>query len=375
MENFAPIDPAFGNALGRLGPRLLGGLAALELAFRRLHPPEIEALRVRIGPVRDALAEALAEFEALRPDAGLAPFHSELVRAVESLRDALSGLADPPRGEDGIARVLLAMHQHALGQALLYPLRQALPPVSEFFAEPFCRDRLASLEAGEGSSDETGLFRGGPEGARGGFDLYVPENWDGQERLPLIVALHGGSGNGADFLWTWLREARSRRCLLLAPTSRGSTWSLHSPELDGQALREIIEHVSARWLVDSERVLLTGLSDGATMTLLVGLAAETPYTHLAPVSGVLHPHNFSNGNLSRARGKPIQLVHGALDWMFPVSLAREAARVLEGAGAELAYHEIADLSHAYPREMNARLIEWLDPRRAVSARPSESSAP
>jgi hypothetical protein len=31
------------------------------------------------------------------------------------------------------------------------------------------------------------------------------------------------------------------------------------------------------------------------------------------------------------------------------------------------YHEIADLSHTYPREVNARLIEWLDPERSASA--------
>ena len=102
------------------------------------------------------------------------------------------------------------------------------------------------------------------------------------------------------------------------------------------------------------------------MSLLVGLREDAPYTHLAPVSGVLHPLNFAIGNLDRARSKPIWLVHGALDWMFPVSLAREAARVLEDAGAELAYQELDDLSHTYPREENARIIEWFDPTRVVS---------
>jgi phospholipase/carboxylesterase len=95
------------------------------------------------------------------------------------------------------------------------------------------------------------------------------------------------------------------------------------------------------------------------MTLLIGLAENVPYTHLAPVSGVLHPINAKNGNLSRARGRPIQLVHGALDWMFPVSRAQQAARLLEEAGARLVYREIADLSHAYPREMNTEFLEWM----------------
>ena len=37
----------------------------------------------------------------------------------------------------------------------------------------------------------------------------------------------------------------------------------------------------------------------------------------------------------------------------------------EEAGAELAYREVADLSHAYPREENARILEWFDPGLAL----------
>ena len=33
----------------------------------------------------------------------------------------------------------------------------------------------------------------------------------------------------------------------------------------------------------------------------------------------------------------------------------------------LVYRELEDLSHTYPREENARIIEWFDPRRAAPA--------
>ena len=123
------------------------------------------------------------------------------------------------------------------------------------------------------------------------------------------------------------------------------------------------EWISSEWNVDRKHVLLTGLSDGATMTLLAGLAEDVAYTHLAPIAGVLHPMNFATGNIDRARGRSIYLVHGALDWMFPVSLAREAARVLEGAGAQLVFRELMNLSHTYPREENAAILEWFVPGR------------
>jgi phospholipase/carboxylesterase len=33
---------------------------------------------------------------------------------------------------------------------------------------------------------------------------------------------------------------------------------------------------------------------------------------------------------------------------------------LHAAGAEVSYREIDDLSHTYPREINAELLRWLN---------------
>ena len=165
--------------------------------------------------------------------------------------------------------------------------------------------------------------------ARGGFSLYVPEQWDGQTAMPLVVALHGGSGHGRDFLWSWLREGRSRGVLVLAPTARERTWSIMGgPDVDAEGLREMVASVASRYPVDRARVLLTGMSDGATYAFLCGLRDDMPFTHLAPACGVLHPYLFANGGLERARERPIYFIHGALDWMFP---GRERAHGARGA--------------------------------------------
>ena len=412
---------AFLDALGRLGPALLQSLDALEHARRRLHPPELPALREAMAPLRPRLETTLAEVARVDVPPGLEGLRSELVRSATSAARALELFVEPgsPRmsstgGAGGsrkeaspgmsrtgspvrakteasphmsrtgspvranteasphaaIARVLGAMHEHCRAQAALYPLRKALPPVSRFFLEAAFHPRLAELDPDVVPDGvRVGLHRAGEEGGRGGFCLYVPESYDGSEDWPLVVALHGGSGNGADFLWSWLAEARGRRFLLLSPTARGSTWSLDAPELDATALRSMVAYVADHWRVDASCVLLTGLSDGATFSLLCGLRDDMPFTALAPVSGVLHPMNFANGNLARAAGRRIYLVHGALDWMFPVQLARMAHEELARAGADVTFREIADLSHTYPREENDRILAWLDPRLALSAAP------
>jgi phospholipase/carboxylesterase len=275
----------------------------------------------------------------------------------------------------------------------LYPLWPVLAPVNRFFLEAEVRadapllGRLAAaaerlVGGGEAADPPVGVLDDDNDRAqRGGVSLYVPEYWDGGaegasdperasgRRWPLVVALHGGSGHGADFLWSWVREARSRGCLLIAPTAAEETWSLFAPELDGDRLAALVERVAATWNVDRSRVLLTGISDGATFSLCYGLREGTPFTHLAPVSGVLAP--LDPRQRAGARGKPVYLVHGALDWMFPVATARLAHHELERWGARVVYREIADLSHTYPREENAKILDWMGvPLRAGSQRPA-----
>ena len=73
---------------------------------------------------------------------------------------------------------------------------------------------------------------------------------------------------------------------------------------------------------------------------------------------MLHPF-LLGGDLRAARDRAIYLVHGALDWMFPVATARIGRDALQDAGARLVYREIADLSHTYPRDENSKILDWL----------------
>ena len=295
------------------------------------------------------------------PEESFRGFEQRLCDGARAGLRATQLFAEAGRAAEGIGKILNAMQQHCIAQEAAFSLRRSLRPFSQFFLEPFARDRWEELDP-ESTSGSTGAGLGiqnarNARELRGGFSLYVPESYQG-EAWPLVVALHGGSGHGADFLWTWLREARSRQFLLLAPTAQGSTWSFQGPDVDSHALSSMLAFVQERWNVDSDHILLTGLSDGATYSLLCGLQEGMPFTAMAPVSGVLHPANFGNGNLNRAAGRRIYLVHGVHDWMFSIESARMAAEELVGRGADLVFREIDDLSHTYPREQNAEILDW-----------------
>lgn len=361
-----PREDAFLDAVGEIGAPLLALLAGFEQLARRLHPPALPALRSALGPLVERLEAAHAAFAGPILLEGLEAIGEALGASAGAASAAGRLFVDPAPPEQAIARVLASMRLHCEALARLFPLADVLPPVHRFFLEPAAQvlHPLPFPPAAPGRA--VGLFQaaGGSDG-RGGFSLYVPPLCAGDGPWPLVVALHGGSGRGSEFLWTWLREARSRGFLLMAPTSKRSTWSLGARDEDGPRLDGQIDWVAGRWPVDRARILLTGLSDGATYSMLHGIRDDAPWTALAPISGAFHPLGLAGGDLERMRGRRIHLVHGALDWMFPVQTAREAARVLEEAGADLCYRELADLSHTHPREENGHILEWFDPGLAL----------
>ena len=276
---------------------------------------------------------------------------------------AFAGLREALREPGDIRRAYRALRLLPKGLEALYPLAGILPPVNRFFLDPSLRsdDALQQLFLRGPAHDNTGVMQfDADDGDRGGFWLYVPEHYVPERAWPLVMALHGGSGTGRQFLWSWLRDARSRGAILVAPTSVGSTWALTGPDADTPNLTRILEFIRSTWNVDAARLLLTGMSDGGTFTYVSGLEAGSPFTHLAPVSAAFHPLLAQMADADRTRGLPIHIIHGALDWMFPVELARQAHRALSAAGAVVTYREVDDLSHCYPRELNGTLLSWLE---------------
>ena len=354
------------DAFGRLLPPLLQTLERIGWAQRHLHPALAGRLAAELAPCADATTAPLRAVEEVDCPADLRFIRDRLVDAGRQTLELVGAFGEAAQSAGDMMGLYRALRRFARAQETLYPLAPIFDPVSRWFLEPARRDDdslVAQLRAAALREDgiRVGVMHASNErDARGGFSLYVPEYWDGRAAMPLIVALHGGHGHGRDFLWTWLQEARSRGMLVLSPTSRDRTWSIMGGEdVDAGALREMVDSVAGRYPIDRSRVLLTGMSDGATYALLCGLGAGMPFTHLAPACGVLHPALLENGGVARASGRPIYLIHGALDWMFPVYTARIAREALLAAGAALVYREVEDLSHTYPRDENPHVLDWM----------------
>ncbi len=357
------------DALTDLLPPLLRAYEVLFFVSRHFHPPQLEQVLSAIGTPDKDLKEARArcqEWTARMGDLG-----AVLDRASDDALRAFAGLREVADGGGDIRTAFGALRFVPKGLEALYPLARVLPPVNRFFLDPALRSdaALQSLFLRPPEHDNTGVIHFASEangGERGSFWLYVPEHYSPGRAWPLVVAMHGGSGTGRQFLWTWLRDARSRGAILAAPTSIGPTWALTGEDIDTPNILRMLEIIRANWNLDSARLLLTGMSDGGTFSYVSGLEPGSPFTHLAPVSAAFHLLLAEMCDPARVTGLPIYIVHGALDWMFPSAMARAAARSLTDAGASVTYREIEDLSHTYPREMNAEILAWMEGRAGSS---------
>jgi len=346
-------------------PPLLQSLEALGFVARHLHPPDFGRVMQAAGTpdqalqsVRSRLTDWPEEFAGIK---------TSLEAASDATLAAFAGLRAVQNGDGDLVAVFRALRYLPRAQEALYPLATKLPPVSQFFTEPSLReDEALAAKLAQPAKENTGIIHVGNEpGSRGGYSIYVPEYYTPDRRWPLVMALHGGSGNGRGFLWSWLREARSFGAILVAPTATGpmpekTTWALMGDDTDTPNLMRILEAVRTRWNVDPARLLMTGMSDGGTFCYVSGLDSVSPFTHLAPVSATFHPLMAEMADAERLQGLPIHIVHGKLDWMFPVQVARQTQQALSAAGAKVTYRELDDLSHTYPREMNVELLNWLN---------------
>ncbi|HEY3799002.1 MAG TPA: hypothetical protein VGL58_11665 [Caulobacteraceae bacterium] len=341
-------------------PPLVRTMEALGFVARYFNAVDYEALLARVGDVETSLKAERPRLDTW--PARLDDVRGALVDASDRMIAAFEALRAAPTAPDQLRTTVQGLRQLPHAQEALWPLAANLPPVSRYFLAPEHRDDAALLARLDVSSPraDTGLFHVDNEpGDRGGHSIFVPEDYTPDRAWPLIVALHGGAGNGRSFIWNWLRDARARGAILISPTALGPTWALNGQDIDTPNLQAMVDDACSRWNVDRSRLLMTGLSDGGTFTYVSGLEPTSPFTHLAPASASFHPVLAQMADPERIRGLPIHITHGALDWMFEVEIGRQAHAALSNAGAEVVYREVADLSHTYAREVNPGILDWL----------------
>jgi len=171
------------------------------------------------------------------------------------------------------------------------------------------------------------------------------------ERTPAgcVVTLHGRGVDGEDLipLAAMLNLPSIRFIFPHAPFLTdfgGRAWYPPPPKEDEgiltsrKLLVELILKIETEE-IPAERIALMGFSQGAVMSLDVGLRYPRRLAAIAALSGYLHdPQRIAQekGAISQL---PIFLAHGSADAVLPVSGSRRALEILEPLGPSVTYRE------------------------------------
>ncbi len=181
---------------------------------------------------------------------------------------------------------------------------------------------------------------------------------------PLVIGLHGRGSSADDLaglaplLATGWRYAFPQAPLTLDLGGYGTGYSWYEP-IPATSERMVAARATLTTAlaalhdqlgVPPERTALIGFSQGAVMTLDVGLRVAAPYAALVGMSGYLAEADDLAGEIVARTTQPVLLTHGTRDNVLPVALARRARLTLETAGLVPEYrefvmaHEINDAS-------------------------------
>jgi predicted esterase len=315
----------------------------------------VESQAQLVAAVGDTFRRFDSTFAPLTPPESMKELHPRLVAAINELGKSLNLFMTKPNQQWTLS-FLYSRRAFCNGLYALYELRDQLPIVAAHFLMPGASAPVAGT-----SGVPTGFIQHQRNDEHSDYMLYIPEDYSPEKPLTLIVALHGGYGQGSEYVWTWLRPARSRGYAILAPKSLGDTWDMSVPSYDTRSVVRMFDEVAREYAIDHSRVYLTGLSDGGIFTYILGLERSQLFRGLAPVAGALHM--VVDQMLREGRGKdtPLLVIHGVHDFIFPVTFTRQTCNLLTQIGYNVKYEELPDWGHAFPYSINERMVlPWFE---------------
>lgn len=170
--------------------------------------------------------------------------------------------------------------------------------------------------------------------------LFLPEGYktDTARSWPLMLFLHGAGERGTNLSKVAVhgppkivKTKRDFPFILVSPQCpSGQTWS-------DESLLALLDEISGKYRVDTNRIYLTGLSMGGYGTWSLGLKNPDRFAAIAPICGggsilnILLPPSGKEAPLKRL---PVWAFHGAKDSIVPLQQSEEMVNALKKAGNE-----------------------------------------
>ena len=180
-------------------------------------------------------------------------------------------------------------------------------------------------------------------GAEYPFVVYVPTTYDPRTPLPAMLLVHGGGGNGPDFIESWRAFAESKGIILVAPTLDLSAAAETQVPV---VFPRLMDAVKSEWNVDPARRYVFGYSAGGYFVYDAALLSADVFAGAAVYASVIQPDY--DGIVQQAKRKTsIAIYIGDRDPYFSLQQARRTRDLLLAGGMDVHYVEIQNHDHEY----------------------------
>jgi predicted esterase len=291
---------------------------ALAVAWRhRLPPPPLETLaRLAASPsprVRSLVARFLGE----TPEPAAATERARLAADPDAFVRAAAS-SPPPAAAD-----LVALARAVRGGE---PLPAWKGPVEPGLGR---RALLAQRAAGQAPGATMRFLRTRPGWP---YVLYVPEDYRGDEPFPLVFVLGGGPGRAMPTAQTARAAVDARGALVVYPQANGMWWDDEA----AAAFDALFAEVLAELNVDTDRVTITGFSNGGTGSLLYAARHPDRFAAVVSLMGGGLPFFQDAGPIApeAIARVPFLFVHGDRDELIPSWASERTAKAMRGANPE-----------------------------------------
>ncbi|MDC3339797.1 hypothetical protein OAV89_00155 [bacterium] len=186
------------------------------------------------------------------------------------------------------------------------------------------------------------------------YVILIPSSYTPTKSYPVEFILHGGVGRKkwrkGDTFWRGGYDSlKHPDKIVVVPAAWNAAYWWQSEQAEN--LPEILKAIKQDYNVDDNRVSLTGVSDGGTGAYFFAFKQPTPWAAFLPYIGnaavLRNPQSGGGYRLyfENLLNKPLFIVNGEKDPLYPVSSVAPFIKVLVEARIKHTFVSIADGGH------------------------------
>ena len=203
---------------------------------------------------------------------------------------------------------------------------------------------------------------------------FAPIGYEPRYPYPLIVFLHGHGGNEQQILRLAPRISRRnyvsiglRGPVCLGTNRKGAlgfSWGDDSHlEMIEDYLFEAVQQTRLHYHIHSERIILAGFAEGATLAYRLALTFPEKFHGVIALNGHMPRENRPLLRLPEAAALRVFMGHGIANSVVPMGMVKQDRRLLYAAGMDVSLHTYATNHKLHAdmlRDANRWIIEGLN---------------